>query len=387
MTKDKIIERINNVIDDLDKNNYTLYFFVIDTMNIPNGCMSYVYHMAYELMGEGYNVTMLYQLPNEYTEEELEELNRKEQPYDESRVFNGVTGWLGSQYSELPHLNMATQEFKVSPADFLFIPEVFSSLMFETYKHNIPCKRYVILHNYNYVTEFIPLGIQWSNYGIYDVISVTENESNLIKSVFPYVRTKVINPCIDDCFRQPIKPKKLVVNIISKDQNDINRIIKPFYWKYPMYKFISFRDIRNFPQEEYADLLKEGAITIWLDTETSFGSSALEAMRCGNIIIAKYPSKTVEWMVDEKGELLDNCIWFDDIDSVHPVIASAIGSWMRNEVPESIIKAMEETNKLYTTEKWKKDVKDTFETIIAERKVELADMAKSDVVNENSDEE
>jgi hypothetical protein len=37
-----------------------------------------------------------------------------------------------------------------------------------------------------------------------------------------------------------------------------------------MYKWVSFRDVRGFPKEKYAELLREGAITIWVDENTSF---------------------------------------------------------------------------------------------------------------------
>ena len=214
-----VIERINNAIENIKNKDCTLFFFVIDSKGIPNGSMSYVYQLAKYLFNNGYNVQMIYQLPNEYTQEELEELNKKELAIDEARIFHSASEWMGKEYDGLPHLNISMNEWKVAPSDFLFIPEVFSSLMFETYKHNIPCKRYVLLQNYNYVTEFIPLGVQWSNYGIFDAICATNLLDKRIHSVFPYLKTKVLNPYIDDCFRESIKPKKLIVNIVAKDQN------------------------------------------------------------------------------------------------------------------------------------------------------------------------
>ena len=370
--KKEIINRINNVIKNIENKDFTLFFFVIDSKNVPNSSMKYSYTLAYELQLLGYNVKMIYQLANEYTKKELDELNRKEKPIDESRAFVGVREWLGDKYADIKHINITTEEWRVSPADVLFIPEVFSSLMFETYKHNIPCKRYVLLHNYDYVTEFIPLGIQWSSYGIYDAICSTKQEEKLIKSVFPYINTTVLNPYIDNCFRKPIKPKNLIINIIAKNQNDVNKIVKPFYWKYGnAYKFVSFRDLRGFPQEKYAEMLQESPITIWVDTDTSFGSSAIEAIRCNSILIGKLPERIPEWMTDENGVLKDNGIWFDDINAVHGIIASAVGSWMRDEVPSEILNAMEVTNKQYTYSEWKPQVKVLIEKITTERINEL----------------
>lgn len=370
--KKEILKRIDNVINEIENKNFTIYFFVIDSKNVPNSSMKYIYTLAYELQTQGYNVVMLYQLPNEYTKEEIAELEKKGDEIDANRVFAGVGKWLGKNYAALNHLNISAEEWRISPADILFIPEVLSSLMYETYKHNAPCKRYVILNNYNYVTEFIPLGVQWSNYGIYDAVCVTKSEEKLIKSVFPYLNTKILNPFVDNCFRTPLEPKKLIINIIAKNSEDINKIVKPFFWKYgKAYKFVSFRDLRGFSQDEYAKMLQESPITVWIDRDTSFGSSALEAIRCGNILIGKLPDRIPEWMLNEDGSLRNNGIWFDDINEAHDIIASAIGSWMRDEIPSQILAEMEETNKSYTFGKWQDNVKALMEEILSERISEI----------------
>jgi hypothetical protein len=56
----------------------------------------------------------------------------------------------------------------------------------------------------------------------------------------------------------------MVINVISKDQSDIKKIVKPFYWKYPYFKWVSFKELRNLSKEEFAKELREGAITIVL---------------------------------------------------------------------------------------------------------------------------
>lgn len=378
----KIIDGITKAISSLNKNEFTFYFFVIDCKNNPNGSMSYIYQLAKTLDDLGYNVAMLYQLENEYTETELYKLKKKNNNIDYNRVFEGVGEWLGEEYSSLKHINVSTQELSMSPSDFLFIPEVLSGLMYETFKHKLPCKRYAILQNYNYVTEFIPLGVEWKTYGIYDAIAITEKQSELIKQVFPYVHTKIINPCISDMFRKPLKSKNLVVNIVAKDQKIINRIIKPFYWKYPMYKFISFRDLRNFPKYKFAEMLQEGIITIWVDETASFGYTPLEAMRCDNIVIGKIPDTVPEWMIDNEG-IINNGLWVYNINDIPDVLAKAIGSWMRDELPSELTEEIEKTKHLYTTEQWEQNVKNTFNDIVNEQVQTLETLKKNIEQNNN----
>jgi hypothetical protein len=273
---------------------------------------------------------------------------------------------LGDAYADIPHLNIAKEEWRVSPSDFLFIPEAFSSLMFETFKNNIPCKRYVILQNFNYMTEFIPLGVEWANYGIAEVITPTAVQANRVKSVFPYVKTTIIPPMIPSYFREPILPKKLIVSVIASSKSDVNRMIKTFYWKYPKFKFVTFDDLRGYPRSTYAERLKESAITLWVDEKTCFGYGALEAMKCGNLVIGKLTEDMQPWMVKDN-KLTYNVIWFQNLDDVPKLLNSVLISWMLDEIPGEIIKSMEETNKMYTEEEWIKNMTNFTEAIKNER--------------------
>lgn len=362
----KSIERIDEAITKLENNDFTFFFFVVDCKNVPNGNMQYIYQLAKALNDKKYNVKMLYQLENEYTETEIDELNRKEKPIDDRRVFTGVGEWLGEEYMKLPHMNISKQEWKVGPSDFLFIPEVFSSLMKQSYQYKAPCKRIVVLHNYDYITEFIPFNDEWGTYGIHDVIANTEQQGKLVESVFPYIKYRVLNPYISEVFRKPIKPKKLIVNIVSKRTEDVNRIMKQFYWKYPMYKFISFRDLRGYPKETFAEFLQESAITVWIDSETPFGYSAIEAIRTGNIVIGKVPEHMPEWMGDESG-LFDNGVWTYDINLIPDILSRVLGSWMQDNVPNVLYENMEKLDNLYTHEEYEKNLDTIVNEYINER--------------------
>lgn len=378
----KALERIDEAISKLEINDFCFYFFVVDCKNVPNGSIQYIYHLAKTLNDKNYKVKMLYQLENEYDNEELEELKRKEKPIDERRVFTGVGEWLGEEYMQLEHLNISKQEWTVSPSDFLFIPEVFSSLMKQTYQYKAPCKRIVLLHNYDYITEFIPFSDEWGTYGIHDVIANTKAQGDLISSVFPYVNVKILNPYISNIFRKPIKPKKLIVNIISKKTEDVNKIMKQFYWKYPMYKFISFRDLRGYPKETFAEFLQESAITVWIDNETPFGYSAIEAIKTGNIVIGKVPEHMPEWMGDENG-LFNNGVWTYDLNTIPDILSRVLGSWMQDRIPETLCENMDNVDNLYTFEGYQNNVNEIINGYINDRINELKEI-KTVINNKNS---
>lgn len=372
-TSQEVIKRIENEISKLNNKEFTLFFFTIDSKNVPSGSLVYTYELALSMQKLGYNVKMLYQVENELSERQIRKQKERGtyNPGDE-QVFCGVGDWMGEEYGQLEHINISKKDsWQVAPSDFLFIPEAFASLMSQTYIHKIPCKRYVLLQNFDYVTEFIPFGMQWLNFGIRDCVAISELQANLIKDVMPYVKTDIIKPYIPEYFRKSVKPAKLIVNIISKKQTDAYKIIKLFKWKYPIYEFVTFADLRNMPRNYYAESLQEGAITIWLDDETPFGYGALEAMRCNNIVIGKIPDRIQEWMLDEDGNIIDNAIWFNNLDELPDILAKVIGSWMQDNIPSIILENMEKTNKLYTKEEWDVNVESFVNNIIEERTKEL----------------
>lgn len=361
------IERINEAIANIKDNNFNIYFFVIDSRNVPNSSLAYIYELAKTLQDKNYKVTMLYQLQGEYTEAELYKKKKKGKQIDPSKVFIGVGDWLGKEYAEIPHMNISHSQWTVTPYDILFIPEAFSSLMFQTYQHKAPCRRIVLLQNFSYVTDFIPFGVEWKNYGIYDVIATTKHQETLIKSVFPYMRSKILSPVINSVFRKPIEPKKLTVNLITSDQRIANKVVKTFYWKYPIYKFISFVDLRNLSRDEYAEKLREGAITVWVDNDTQFGYGALEAIACDNVLIGKVPDSTPEWMTNEDGSLNDCGLWTYDVNVIPDLLANVIGAWMQDNIPSELTKAMEDTRAKYTVEQWNNNVDTVINDVINEQ--------------------
>jgi hypothetical protein len=383
------IERIEETIANLKDNKFNIYFFIIDSHNVPNSSLAYIYELAKTLQDKKYNVTMLYQLQGEYTEAELYKKKKKGKQIDPSKVFVGVGDWLGEEYAKIPHMNIAHEQWTVSPSDILFIPEAFSSLMFQTYQYKAPCRRVVLLQNFAYVTDFIPYGVEWKNYGIYDVVATTKKQEDLIKSVFPYVRSKILPPVVPSVFRKPIEPKKLLINIIASDQRITNRIIKTFYWKYPIYKFVSFVDLRNHSREEFAEKLREGAITVWVDNDTQFGHCAVEAIACDNILIGKVPDMIPEWMTNEDGTLNDCGVWTYDINMIPDLLANVIGAWMQDCVPEQLTESMKHVNALYTVDNWNKNV-DTIITSIIDEQIKSFEQIKSSIqtkINDNAAEE
>ena len=141
--KEEVISRIENEIIKLQNKDFTLFFFAMDSKNIPSGSLVQTYDLALTMKKLGYNVKMLYQIENELSERQVKKMKMKG-TYDpgDMQVFCGVTGWMGEEYGELEHINISKKgSWQVSPSDFLFIPEAFASLMSQTYVYKIPCQK------------------------------------------------------------------------------------------------------------------------------------------------------------------------------------------------------------------------------------------------------
>ncbi len=340
----KVVDRIDETIKNLKTKEFTVYFFVIDTKGTPNGNTQYIYETAKELIDLDYKVTMLHQ----------------------EKTFTGVGSWLGDEYDNIPHSCIENENIKVSASDFLIIPEIFSNVMNQT--KDLPCKRIVLCQNLNYITEFIPLGVSWANYNIQDVITTSEVQAHDIKSLFPNIKTKVISPSIPEYFRNNDVPKKLMVSIVTKEQSLVNKIIKQFHWKFPQYRWITFTDLRGMPREQFAETLRESAITVWVDDDTYFGYAPVEAIKSGSITIGKIPNVIPEWMYNsDKTGLTRAGEWFYDIRDVQKIIANAISASLNDLIPDELYDAMKEFDDKYTVEKKRENTKKVFAEYVDDR--------------------
>ena len=345
MTNEEKIKLVEQNIEKIEKKDFFLYFFVLDTKGNPTSALEYIYRTAMVLHKQGYNVKLIH--------------NEKD--------FVGVGDWLGEEYANLPHANIETENVEISASDFLFIPEIFANVMMQTKK--LPCKRVIIVQNANNITEFMPVSQSLENLGISDAIVTTKAQEKKLKSYFPEVRTHIVSPSINPIFHSDDAPQKLLINIVAKDQSEVNRIVKPFYWTNPIYKFVSFRDLRGLRQDVFADALREAAATIWVDDNTSFGYSLLEALRSGSIVLAKIPDEPSEWMLDADGNLTESVIWFGNIDDAKDMIASVVRSWTLMKVPPTVYEEQKKFDDLYSEKAQEAEIEYVYAKTIIDRRL------------------
>jgi len=346
----KIIENIEKEISKIDKKENRIFFFVIDTKGVPSGSLEYIYNLALILKEEGYDVNML------HTEDE----------------FVGVGAWLGEQYANLPHYNVNSGEVGTAPSDLLFIPEIYAQVMNQT--KQLPCKRVAILQNYEYMVDQMPYAAQWGDFGILEGITNSDYQAAELNESFPYVKLRKVTPFISKIFGKTNEPKKMVVNIIAKDQTNIKKVVKPFYWKYPMFKWVSFKELRNLSKEEFAKALREDAITVVVDEDASVCYSALEAMKSGSITMCKVPETEWDWATTEDGTLPNCCVWFNDYDTLHKQLASVVRSWITDKIPSVLEEEGKKVLDKFSYEKTKGEFLTYVNDTLGKRKKEMEEL-------------
>ena len=356
--KEDILAKLTNEFEKFDKNENKIFFFIIDSKNVPSGSQYYIYNLAYNLLELNYKVEILHQ-----TEDDDE--------------FVGVGEVFGEKYmTDIPHRNVKKDDININISDILIIPEIFSSLMHETKK--MPCKRVVLCQNFNLITETMPVGVEFGSHGILDVITTSVRQKELLLEVMPYLKVEVIEPFISPLFFEKMsREKDLQVAVISNDRSAVNRIVKLLYMKNPVFKFVSFKHLAGLSQELFAEELEKSVACVWYDYFTNFGYTPLEAMRCGTIPVCVIPEEPTDWMIREDGGLTDSVIWCSNLNSVHNAISTVIQTYIEDSVPIEFKNSMKKFDNLFTKENQKEQIKIVFESYVNVRKNEIKELINS----------
>ena len=356
------LENIKNSIGKINDKDFGIYFFTLDTKGNPTAGVATIYEHAKKLRDLGYNAQILHD-KNDYKLREDEE-------------GMGIAEWLGEEYATIPHMSIESQELQVGPQDFVIIPEAFASVMKQT--KDFPCKRVVFLQAYEYIFEMLEIGEGWEQFNIRDVITTNKNLSDYARSVFRGINVDEIPVGIPEYFTDSDKPKVPTIAMSSRDKRELLKIVKIFYQKYPHYRFVTFRDMSGLPRKDFAKQLGESFVSVWLDELSGFGTFPIESMKCNTPVIGKIPRMVPEWMgtVDENGNLNlnDNGVWTANLNSIPDVVATMVGLYLEDALPENILTGMKEYQDKYTVETSEEVLTEVYERLFSRRVVELQTM-------------
>ena len=338
---EKQLQQLENGLVKLQNKGSKFYFLTQDTEGNAMASVETNYRYVKHLIDAGYDAYVLY----------------------EKVEYKGVESWLGTDYSELPHSNIESGDLKVGPQDFVIVPELYGNTLEQLM--SMPCTKIVLSQSHDYILDSLNPGFGWSNYGVTKCITTTDEQKKYIASIFPSIQTEVISPVISDYFVPSEKPKKPIISVHTRDQRMTMKIIKMFYLQNPQFKWLTFRDMRGMSKEEFAKVLGESCLSVWVDRISSFGTYPLESMRCGTPVIGVLPTMKPEWLTK------DNGIWSQDETTIVTTIANFVKNWLEDSLPEELYKSMGTASNTYTIDKERESVITYFETLTTEKVAEF----------------
>jgi len=338
MTQEQI-SKLENSIENIKNKKSRIYFIVQDTKGNAKASLAYIYRFAMSLLNEGYNPIMLH----------------------EKTDYTGVSGWLGSEYDEkLPHKSIEGQNLEVAPEDFIVVPELFGFVMSQITK--LPCGKIVLSQAYDHVLETLQPGENWNQLGFYKCITTSETQKEYLESVMRNVSYDVLPPYISDNFTHQKFPPKPIIGIHSREQRDSINLIKNFYVKFPQYRWITFKDMRGLSEKEFANVIQDCFLSVWIDETSSYGTFPLESMKSGVPVLGLTPNMIPQWMNSDNGLWVNNKIQMVDF------VADFLQNWLEDNVNETLYVEMKKTvENLPTKEYFEKQSISLFEGYINTR--------------------
>jgi glycosyltransferase involved in cell wall biosynthesis len=337
MSKQENIEKLESALSRLQTNENVVYFLSYDTKNNARASVKHIYDMALTLKNNGGNVKILV----------------------EDNTYTGVNGWLDEEYTNLPIVSIKDDKIEISIDDVIVVPEYYSNVLQQL--SNLKCTKVMLVQQKDYIFETLPIGSRWSDYGFDKVITTTEESKKYIQDIFPESLIHIIPPIIGDNFTPSEGIIKPYIAISCRDRVIHRKIISEFYIKYPHLRWISFRDMVQLSYGEFSEVLKECAVSVWVDDESTFGTFPLESMKCGVPVVGKIPNTEPDW-------LTENGMWTYDANKIVDLLGTYVLAWLDGiELTDEVRDKMKETLLPYNTEITKNNITSVFNSFTNKR--------------------
>jgi hypothetical protein len=298
--------------------------------------------------------------------------------------------WIEKELTDLEHIPMSGNKLTVSPDDMMVIPEVFSNVMEQT--KNLPCKRIGLLQSVDYKLNALVPGTNWKSFGIDDIITTSKTLKEFVESFYGKnaFNLKSYNIGIPDYFKRTDEPQKPVISIIGRNPNEMSKIVKLFFSRYPQYGWVTFDPMvtnskppKPMRRKDFADRLRGNFAAIWVDRIASWGTFPLECMASGTIPICLKPDITPEYILerDEKDEvtkIADGAgVWTDNFYDLPVLIGEVLLKFLDDSIDDSLYDSMEKIASKYTQENSEKELTGVYQELVNERIVFLKNAFES----------
>jgi len=351
------LEKIKLSLDNIENKKSKFLFCVPDSEN-PIASIYEIYFHAFVVKKMGYNVKILvekgdYEIPK----------------------------WVEKELTEHEHIPMSDPKLTVGPEDIMIIPEVFSNVMEQT--KELPCLRIGLLQSVDYMMNSLIPGTDWSTFNVRDILTTSPS---LVEWVDVFMglnkfNIKKYDIGIPDYFEKSKLPQKPIISVIGRNPNEISKIVKLFYSKYPQYSWVTFDPMltkskppQPMRRKDFAKRLQNNFAAVWVDRIASFGTFAIECMKSGTIPICLKPDIIPEYIIerDKDGnstKIKDNCgVWTNNYYDIPVLIADVLVKFLDDGISPEVYKSMEEIASKHSQKNSEKQLTKIYEEYIEQRK-------------------
>lgn len=347
------IEKVKAALAKINNKESRFLFFVPKIHN-PAASVYEIYFHASVVKKLGYSVTIL----TDASDYEIPE-------------------WIDKELTNLTHESMEKVKLTVSSHDVIVIPEIFSNVMERT--KNLPCIRVGLLQSFDYMLNGLLPGTDWNkDFGIKNIIT-TSNEVKVLVEEYYGKKTFNINTYdigVPEYFtKKEDEIKRPVISIVGRNPNEISKVVKLFYSRYPQYSWVTFDSMFTdskpptpMRRVDYADRLKKNFAAVWIDRISSFGTFPLECMKAGTIPIGLVPDITPQYLIDENNQFIENSgVWTRDIYALPLLIGDTITKFLDDRIGEEVEETMKNISSKYSVENSEKQLAAIYTSFLEER--------------------
>ena len=247
---------------------------------------------------------------------------------------------------------------------------------------DLPCIRIVLFQSVDYMLNSLLPGTDWNTFNITNVVTTSETLKEFIQTYYGKNKfnIKSYNLGIPDYFKNDEVPKKPIISIIGRNPNEISKIVKLFFSRYPQYSWVTFDSMltktkppQTMRRIEFANRLRENFAAIWIDRIASLGTFPLECMKSGVLPICLKPDITPEYLLNRDAEnkvesiISDTGIWTSDYYDIPTIIAEVILNYLQDGIPDSLYESMNNVAEKYTQKNAEEKLKNIYQEILNER--------------------
>ena len=290
--------------------------------------------------------------------------------------------WIENELTEVEHIPMNSNKLTVGPEDVMVIPEVFSNVMEQT--KDLPCIRVGLLQSIDYKLNALVPGTDWKSFGINDIITTSETTKEFVETFYGKEKysVQVYNPGIPDYFKRTDIPQKPVVSIIGRNANEISKLVKLFFSRYPQYSWITFDPMltkskppQPMRRKDFAERLRGNFAAVWVDRIASWGTFPLECMKSGVVPICLKPDITPEYILDrdEKGEVSgitqNSGIWTDNFYDLPILVGEVLIKFLDDNIGDEMYDGMEQLAAKFSPAKAEEELIVCYNNLLDNRKM------------------